>query len=205
MRHIVPAILLLPTLAMGASFDCGKAATRVEQLICANAEISSLDEELSRAFSFEMERTEFPDRLKSAQKAWLTKRNDCVDLACIRLHYEQRIIQLTCDPEGNLSGSAIGALQCAGFTRRQLDRELSVVEGKYIRSVTADDNNNPGYLTRTFEEEQSAWRNYRSAYCAHHGAMEGGSDGWKNAFAAICEVDETRKRIARLKGETGAK
>lgn len=204
MQRILLAFLLLPTLAMGASFDCGKAATRVEQLICANADLSSLDEELARAFAFEMERAEFPDRLKSAQKAWLAKRNDCADSACVRQRYEQRIIQLACDPKGNLSGSAIGALQCAGFTRLQLDRELKTVEEKYIRSVAAD-NNNPGYLTRTFEDEQSAWRNYRSAYCAHHGAVEGGSDGWKNAFAAICEVDETKKRIARLKGETGAK
>lgn len=204
MQRIVLAILLLPTLAMGASFDCGKATTRVEQLICANADLSSLDEELARGFLFEMERVKSPDRLKAAQKAWLVKRNDCAEVACIRQQYEQRIIELSCDPKGHLSGSAIGAIQCAAYSRQVLDRELAVIEENYIRSVSAD-NNNPEYLVRTFDDEKTAWRNYRSAYCGHHGAMEGGSDGWKNAFAAICEVDETRKRISRLKGAIGAK
>jgi hypothetical protein len=30
------------------------------------------------------------------------------------------------------------------------------------------------------------------------GAIDGGSDGWKNAWAASCEVEETQKRILRL-------
>jgi uncharacterized protein YecT (DUF1311 family) len=51
-------------------------------------------------------------------------------------------------------------------------------------------------------EEEKAWRAYRTANCALNGDIEGGSQGWKNAFAAFCEIDETKKRIANLKKET---
>ncbi|WP_168224832.1 lysozyme inhibitor LprI family protein [Rhodoferax aquaticus] len=204
MQRIVFTILLLPTLAIGAGFDCKMAATRVERLICANTELSSLDDALSEAFSFEVERTEFSARLRATQKVWLANRNGCSDVSCIRQQYEHRIAELSCDPKSAMAGSAIGANQCAYFSRRELDRELSLVEESYIRRVSTEDNN-PDYLARTFKDEQSAWRNYRAAYCAHYGAMEGGSDGWKNAFAGMCEVDETKKRIARLKNEIGAK
>lgn len=204
MQRIVLAMLLAPALAMGASFDCKMAATRVERLICANTELSSLDDTLSEAFSLEVERTQFPTRLRAAQKIWLGNRNGCIDISCIRQQYEHRIAELSCDPNSAMAGSAIGANQCAYFSRRELDRELSLVEESYIRRASTD-NNNPDYVARTFKDEQSAWRNYRAAYCAHYGATEGGSDGWKNAFAAMCEVDETKKRIARLKNETSAK
>ncbi len=43
--------------AQAASFDCGKAKTRVEKLICANAELSKLDEQLSREYKAALERS----------------------------------------------------------------------------------------------------------------------------------------------------
>lgn len=204
MQRIVMTVLLLPTLAIGASFDCKLAATRVERLICANTERSWLDDTLSEAFLLEVERTEFPAPLRTAQKVWLASRNGCADVSCIQQQYEHRIAELSCDPKSAMAGSAIGANQCAYFSRRELDRELSQVEERYIRSASTE-NNNPDYLARTFKEDRGAWRSYRAAYCAHYGAIEGGSDGWKNAFASICELDETKKRIARLKNETNAK
>ena len=36
--------------AQGASFDCGKAGTKVEHIICDNPEISKLDDELSQSY-----------------------------------------------------------------------------------------------------------------------------------------------------------
>jgi uncharacterized protein len=53
MRSLVAscAVLLLvvavPTIAYAVSFDCNKAKTLVEYTICSNAELSSLDDQLS--------------------------------------------------------------------------------------------------------------------------------------------------------------
>ena len=45
------AALSLPTHAGAASFDCGKASTRVERAICSDALLSELDEALGDVFS----------------------------------------------------------------------------------------------------------------------------------------------------------
>lgn len=203
-QRIAITVLLFPSSAICASFDCKMATTRVEHLICANTELSWLDDTLAEAFSLEVEKAESPGLLRSAQKVWLSRRNGCPDVSCIQQLYEHRIAELSCAPKSAMAGSAIGANQCAHFSRRELDRELSQIEERYIRSASPR-NNNPDHLARTFKEERSAWRSYRAAYCAHYGAIEGGSDGWKNAFTSMCEVDETQKRIARLKNETSAK
>ena len=103
-----------------------------------------------------------------------------------------------------MAGSAIGSSQCSYFTMRVVERELSLVEERYGRKIS-EESNNPEYTKRTFIAEQKAWRNYRSAQCALYGATEGGSDGWKNAFAGMCELDETKKRLARIKNELNGK
>lgn len=204
MKCILLTVLFLPSFAIGASFDCKKAATRVERLICANADLSWLDDTLSEAFVLEADRARDPAHLRATQKAWLAARNACADVSCMQQQYEDRIAELSCDGQSAMAGSAKGASQCAHFSRRKLDRALLLVEERYSRKVS-EGSNNPDYTVRTFKEEQSAWRNYRTAYCAHHGALEGGSDGWKSAFAGMCEVDETKRRIARLKNEIDTK
>ncbi|MDO5693914.1 MAG: lysozyme inhibitor LprI family protein [Pseudomonadota bacterium] len=203
MPRMLLFMLLLPAVAFGASFDCKQAATVVEKLICRNAELSELDKTLSELFLSELERPGGAAALQSAQKKWLTKRNACTGAACIQREYERRIAQLACDSDSTMAGSAIGANQCADYSLRVLEHELLAVEARYGRQI-AKDSNNPDYTASTFKEEQRAWRTYRSAQCALQGAVEGGSDGWKNAFAGMCEVEATQKRIEGLKKELAA-
>jgi len=84
---------LLACLAMGqvqaASFDCGKAGTKVEKLICVDQELSKLDEELAVSYADALKSTD-PASLKAEQKAWIKVRNRCVDVACIQKAYRQR-------------------------------------------------------------------------------------------------------------------
>src|SRR5688572_296308 len=79
-------VSLSALLAMGgavhaASFDCSKAASATEKLICANARISDLDEHLGRYYG--AARTELGRGaacLMSTQRDWLRKvRNTCKD------------------------------------------------------------------------------------------------------------------------------
>ncbi len=205
MRHLLLiAALLVTPLAKGASFECAKANKPVEQLICSDKDLSGLDDTLSDLFSMETDSGEDISRFRTSQRAWLNARNSCADAICIKQQYERRIADLSCSPKSRMAGSAIGSNQCAYFTMRGIERELSQVEERYGRKVS-EETNNPEYTRRTLLEERKAWRDYRSAQCALYGAMEGGSDGWKNAFSSMCELDETKKRLARLKKELNAK
>ena len=94
----VAAVLLgclgLAVSAQGASFDCGKAQTKVEHLICDNPEISKLDEELNVAYKDALKNQAQADSIKQAQKQWMKARNTCPDSACVKQVYELRLSSL---------------------------------------------------------------------------------------------------------------
>lgn len=94
--------------AQGASFDCGKASTKVEHIICDNAEISKLDDELNAAYKAAIQDKPQAEAIKRAQKQWMMERNDCADAACVKSSYESRIRLL---PKGNESAKQVAATQ----------------------------------------------------------------------------------------------
>ena len=63
--------------AQAASFDCAKAKTAIEKMICADTELSKLDEEMAAAYQKALARTDDKDGLKKKQAKWLQQRNDC--------------------------------------------------------------------------------------------------------------------------------
>ncbi len=77
-----------------ASFDCSKAATRDEKLICGNQTLSMLDDELGHVVSRRMREVSDPAELRYAQVEWLTKRKACADAACIEAAYKRRLGEL---------------------------------------------------------------------------------------------------------------
>lgn len=81
--------------AQGASFDCGKAGTKVEKLICGDAELSKLDEELSAAYKTVLNDQKQADTVKQTQKLWMKERNGCADADCVKRAYETRLSSLT--------------------------------------------------------------------------------------------------------------
>lgn len=200
MHHVLAGLLLtFTTLTHAASFDCGRAKTYVERTICADKDLSLLDETLDDAF-VELVYKDAPSGLRTSQKSWLALRDACPDAACIKRRYEQRIAELSCDAQSPMAGSAIGSSQCSHFSLRLLERDLASIEERHAKKVT-ESSNNIDYTARTLLTERKAWREYRTAQCALYGAIEGGSDGWKNALAGACEVEETKKRIAHLKNQ----
>jgi len=89
--------------AQGASFDCGKAQSKVEHLICDNPEISKLDDELSSAYKTALQDKAKADAIKRGQKQWMKERNGCTDAACVRRAYETRLSGLSSVPDKPLS------------------------------------------------------------------------------------------------------
>jgi len=86
--------------AQGASFDCGKAQTKVEHLICDNPEISKLDDELSEAYKAVLKDQAQAEAIKQAQKQWVRVRNNCRDVTCVRSAYETRLVTITTTDNG---------------------------------------------------------------------------------------------------------
>ena len=79
----------------GASFDCAKAATKVEKLVCADKDLSGLDGALADEYRASQLRNGATQALKAAQQTWLkSRRNACKDAGCLRSAYEARIAEL---------------------------------------------------------------------------------------------------------------
>lgn len=80
----------------GPSFPCDKAQSRVEKAICADAELSDLDEYLGRYYPAAREAlSEAAACLTADQRQWLrTVRDRCVDGACLKAAYLARLSEL---------------------------------------------------------------------------------------------------------------
>jgi uncharacterized protein len=93
----VIALSCLGGVAHAASFDCAKAATATEKTICANPQISDLDEYLGRYYQAgraSMGR-DAAACLASNQRTWLRSvRNACKDAACLERVYLERLSEL---------------------------------------------------------------------------------------------------------------
>jgi uncharacterized protein len=91
------AVLLLCLLsgpAHAAGFNCAKAATQVEKAICADAELSALDSQMSDVYKSALADPKTKDAIKNAQRAWIKRRDACVDNACLKLVYTERMAAL---------------------------------------------------------------------------------------------------------------
>ena len=88
-------LALVPLAGQAASFDCKKASTEVEQAICADPELSRLDEQLSKAYKQALQKGP-KAQVQAAQKAWLKERNTRCGAyaACLQYQYYRRIAQL---------------------------------------------------------------------------------------------------------------
>lgn len=89
-------LLLAANAACAASFDCAKAGTKVEKMICADPELSKLDEELDRKYQTALQGPwETSSRYKSEHDfTWLKKRNRCPDSKCLKYVYHQFLTYL---------------------------------------------------------------------------------------------------------------
>lgn len=84
--------------AHAASFDCTKALSRNEQLICSNPLLSELDDQMGTSYEIALSQSPDPDALKREQRKWLVKRNGCAEVECLRVAYSTRLAELSHTP-----------------------------------------------------------------------------------------------------------
>jgi uncharacterized protein len=82
--------------ARAASFDCAKAASKVEKMICADPVVSQLDSDLARDYSSARPALGAGATcLVSDQRQWLrTVRNRCASVDCLKHVYRERLVEL---------------------------------------------------------------------------------------------------------------
>ena len=85
-RALVLLACCLATGASAASFDCGKAASGTEKLICSDASVSALDEALNAAYKRAFERVGARAVLRQSQRDWLSSYEvkGCSSAACLK-------------------------------------------------------------------------------------------------------------------------
>jgi len=123
--------------AQAASFDCDKATSRVEKLICSSPKISALDEDLNNSYKTVLSLSTHHGiiLLRLDQKTWLkTTRDGCRDALCLENAYTSRIKEL-----GKLN-SAAGSEPCAYFINNFRGKPSSIKSDgeKFIGEICSD-------------------------------------------------------------------
>ena len=83
-----------PPLSSNPSFPCGGGnLTTVERIICSNAPLGALDQQVAASFNRALARgTADADRqLRFDQQSWINQRNACADVACVTSLYVKRL------------------------------------------------------------------------------------------------------------------
>lgn len=76
---MVLMIMAASAWAQGPAFDCSKASGEVENLICQDEDLASLDRKLDEVFKAAMAkaRDDMPQYLRTEQRGWIKGRNEC--------------------------------------------------------------------------------------------------------------------------------
>jgi uncharacterized protein len=81
-----------------ASFDCAKAKTKIDKLVCSDPKLSDLDDKLNALYKKVLELSPAPEDSKEQQRDWVKDpRNTCKDAACLERAYTSRISDLEKD------------------------------------------------------------------------------------------------------------
>lgn len=168
--------------AEAASFDCRKASTATEKLICADGNLSSLDEKLQKTYQAALTAVAPSDKkeLIAEQRNWIRYTRDiCSDAACLGKVYAARI-DLLSKTEGRIINEA----------------ECSIPEGKSCRSVLYY--RDPSYRIASFNKTlASNKRSARVIGCDRLIDLPVGFANSNDSYGGYCTVIDgaTRSRV----------
>lgn len=95
-QQSVPQQVMPAPVTWTPSFDCNKASTGPERLICSSKELSEADVRLAQAYKSAANSSGDKESLKNAQIKWRTNERDaCSDVKCMLAAYQNRLTQLS--------------------------------------------------------------------------------------------------------------
>jgi uncharacterized protein len=92
------ALLLITNAGFAASFDCTKARSQVEKLVCADPLLGQLDETLALNYGamLTVDLGRSAQSVRAEQLGWVARRNRCKDVPCLVEAYKARVDE-TCE------------------------------------------------------------------------------------------------------------
>ena len=144
---LIAGAFLFPLTACSASFDCNKAASPTEKLICNNETVSKLDEQLASAYKQALESATDKDAVKKARVEWLKQQRACKDADCLVDVYKFRI--------ESLNKNAISAM--SGFEKYSLiDGKNGVCDafGRYLNKIKIPEGQSSVENVGSFNEDE---------------------------------------------------
>ena len=193
---IVLVSLALMSTAQAASFNCAKASTNIEKMICGNAELSKLDEEMNVAYNTALQNVRHAASIRQAQKQWIKERNACSDEACVEHAYGRRLYVMNSsdtnvltqeeNPDCN-AGSNMENAEC-------LERKLTNIQHE-LKTLVVQMRAKLVYPERELTAQEQ-WSKYVEKECASRESVT----GWGAAVQLnTCLIQFTRQRIEDLK------
>lgn len=149
---VIVGWFVLGVAAQAASFDCVKASTRVEHIICDTPDISKLDDELAKAHKAQLQDQTKAEAVIRAQKEWLKERNGCTDADCVKQAYETRLLSLT---HVSLNDVVVGKQNANGIAENERQYHFQITKGAgipvcnaYLERLNSTEYSQPPYCGR---------------------------------------------------------
>lgn len=99
--------MMVCSTSYAVSFDCNKASSDVEKMICSDHKLSRLDDYLSQNYKIAMG-PDMPEESKSkiikSQIDWINRRNACTDIQCVEKMYSKQMDYLWNECFDHISG-----------------------------------------------------------------------------------------------------
>jgi uncharacterized protein len=90
---LLAATILASGSASAASFDCSKAVSQTDRRICASPELQQLDQKMGELYRLRATGSD-ASAWRTDQRAWLRSRDRCIDSACLKTVYIERLTVL---------------------------------------------------------------------------------------------------------------
>ncbi len=193
------AIKLLFTLGLAtlwtgsqaASFDCNKAVSATERLICSDAETSALDGKLHGAYETALAAIDAYGKkeLAKEQRNWIKYARDiCQDSACLQQTYITRIAMLARNEEHIANGEVYSDCKLPGN---------QTVSGECVNVVSIRD---PNSRVESFNQLLSYQKqNGRIIGCSRLIDLPVGVAGSNHSFGGSCVLQEgTQRKNVRI-------
>jgi len=182
--------------ALAASFDCGKAASDTEKLICSDAETSALDGKLQQAYKTALAATDAYGKkaLAKEQRNWITyTRGICQDTTCLRQVYTARIAVLARNEKNIVNDTPDNCIKPSG--KLNYDGCLNLV-------IYRDPNDRISSLNQSLEQQKQSGK---IIGCSRLIDLPLGTVGGENTFGGTCILQDgsQRKDVEICYGDMG--
>ena len=139
--------LLWTASGYAASFDCKKALSPAEKMVCDSSTLSNLDNQMAALYSKAKSEATDADALRQIQLAWIVKTRGCRDESCLEQLYKQRIGELAQTESAEIKRDSAPVMSAQNNDVGQHpipeDQPSKVNEAKANEENTASKNSSP--------------------------------------------------------------